>query len=149
MLRRIYDWIMALSASRGVIRANNVDQFIAAFRRIGALLARDDVEVSGDAAQFLLAEEYVPGIEVALEGLLVGGTLHALALFDKPDPLEGPFFEETLYVTPSRLAAADLAAVERRCAEAVAALGLTEGPIHGELIKPDELESVLVELRDE
>src|SRR4030095_8667108 len=96
---------LALSASRGVIRANNVDQFIAAVRRIAALLQRDDVEVGGDAAQFLLAEQYIPGVEVALEGLLLGGVLHTLALFDKPDPLAGPFFEETLYVTPSSLPA--------------------------------------------
>jgi biotin carboxylase len=124
---------LALSASRGVIRANNVDQFIAAFRRIGALLAREDVAVSGDAAQFLLAEQYIPGIEVALEGLLMGGTLHTLALFDKPDPLEGPFFEETIYVTPSRLPAETQAAIERVSAAACAALGLGEGPVHAEL----------------
>src|SRR2546425_12455281 len=94
---------LALSASRGVVRANTVDQFIAAFHRIGAILHRDDVGVSGEAAEYLLAEQFVPGLEVALEGLLVGGTLHTLALFDKPDPLDGPFFEETIYVTPSRL----------------------------------------------
>ena len=129
---------LALSASRGVIRANNVDQFIAAFRRITALLARDDVEVSGDGAQFLLAEEYIPGIEVALEGLVMGGTLHTLALFDKPDPLEGPFFEETLYVTPSQLPAATQAAIERAAATACAALGLAEGPVHAELRVNDD-----------
>ena len=129
---------LALSASRGVIRANNVDQFIAAFRRIAALLARDDVTVSGDAAQFLLAEEYVPGIEVALEGLLTAGTLHTLALFDKPDPLEGPFFEETIYVTPSRLPADSQRAIERAAAAACAALGLTEGPVHAELRLNDD-----------
>ena len=124
---------LALSASRGVIRANTVDQFIAAFRRIAALLQRGDVEVTGDAAQFLLAEEYVPGVEVALEGLLVSGTLHRLALFDKPDPLEGPFFEETIYVTPSRLPADVQDGIERAAAAACAALGLREGPVHAEL----------------
>jgi biotin carboxylase len=124
---------LALSASRGVIRANTVDQFIAAFRRIAALLQRDDVEVRGDAAQFLLAEEYVPGVEVALEGLLMHGTLHRLALFDKPDPLEGPFFEETIYVTPSRLPADVQDAIGRVTAAACAALGLAEGPVHAEL----------------
>jgi biotin carboxylase len=124
---------LALSASRGVIRANTVDQFIAAFRRIAALLQRDDVEVRGDAAQFLLAEEYVPGVEVALEGLLMRGTLHRLALFDKPDPLEGPFFEETIYVTPSRLPADVQDAIGRVTAAACAALGLAEGPVHAEL----------------
>jgi len=129
---------LALSASRGVIRANNVDQFIAAFRRIGALLARDDVEARGDAAQFVLAEEYLPGIEVALEGLLMGGALHTLALFDKPDPLEGPFFEETLYITPSRLPADIQASIERVTAAACSALGLAEGPVHAELRVKDD-----------
>ncbi len=124
---------LALSASRGVIRANNVDQFIAAFRRIAALLQRDDVAVSGDAAQFLLAEQYLPGVEVALEGLLVGGTLHTLALFDKPDPLEGPFFEETIYITPSRLPAGVQREIERVTVSACAGLGLREGPVHAEL----------------
>jgi biotin carboxylase len=124
---------LALSASRGVIRANNAEQFIAAFERIGALLRRDDVSVTGDAAQYLLAEEYVPGLEIALEGLLTGGALHPLALFDKPDPLEGPFFEETIYVTPSRLPPAVQDAIRATSAAACAALGLTEGPIHAEL----------------
>jgi biotin carboxylase len=124
---------LALSASRGVIRANNVDQFIAAFRRIATLLQRADVDVSGDSRQFLLAEQYVPGVEVALEGLLMGGALHTLALFDKPDPLEGPFFEETLYVTPSRLPADAQRAIERVAGAACTALGLTEGPVHAEL----------------
>jgi biotin carboxylase len=124
---------LALSASRGVIRADTIDQFMAGFRRIAALLARDDVEVSGDAAQYLLAEQYIAGIEVAFEGLLVDGTLEMLALFDKPDPLVGPFFEETLYVTPSRLPATVQAAIARTTAAACAALGLREGPVHAEL----------------
>jgi biotin carboxylase len=124
---------LSLAASRGVIRADTIDQFVAAFRRIAALLGRDDVDVSGDAAQFLLAEQYIPGIEVALEGLLVEGELKTLALFDKPDPLVGPFFEETIYVTPSRLPAAVQEAIGRTTAAACAALGLREGPVHAEL----------------
>ena len=124
---------LALSASRGVIRADNIDQFMAAIRRITALLGREDVDVRGDAAQFVLAEQYIPGLEVALEGLLVGGELRTLALFDKPDPLAGPFFEETIYVTPSRLPADIQAAIEREAAQACTALGLHEGPIHAEL----------------
>jgi biotin carboxylase len=124
---------LTLSASRGVIRANNIDQFMAAFRRIAALLARDDVSVSGEGADCLLAEAFVPGIEVALEGLLIGGTLHTLALFDKPDPLDGPFFEETLFVTPSRLPADVQARISGVTARACAALGLAEGPVHAEL----------------
>src|SRR5205807_1841152 len=124
--------------SRGVIRANNVDQFIAAFRRISALLAREDVGATGDAAQFLLAEAYVPGVEVALEGLLMGGALHTLALFDKPDPLEGPYFEETIYITPSRLPADVQRSIEAVAAAACAALGLSEGPVHAELRVNDD-----------
>jgi biotin carboxylase len=129
---------LALSASRGVIRANTVDQFVAAFHRIRALLARDDVHVTGDAAEALLAEQYVPGLEVAVEGLLSGGTLAVLALFDKPDPLEGPYFEETLYVTPSRLPDAVQRAITATTARACQALGLTEGPVHAELRVNDD-----------
>jgi biotin carboxylase len=129
---------LSLSASRGVIRANTVDQFITAFRRIAALLRRDDVTVSGDATRFLLAEQYIPGLEVALEGLLVKGTLHTLALFDKPDPLEGPYFEETIYVTPSRLPGAVQRRIGAVTAEACAGLGLTEGPVHAELRVNDD-----------
>ncbi len=124
---------LALSASRGVIRVNNADQFMAAFKRIAAILQRDDVTVSGDAAQFLLAEAFVEGLEVALEGLMVRGALQTLALFDKPDPLHGPYFEETLYVTPSRLPATVQGRVREVTARACGALGLTDGPVHAEL----------------
>jgi hypothetical protein len=86
----------------------------------------------------LLVERYLSGVEVALEGLLTGGELHVLALFDKPDPLVGPFFEETIYVTPSRLPAATQTATAQRTAEAAAALGLREGPVHAELRINDE-----------
>ena len=129
---------LALSASRGVIRANNADQFIAAFERIRSLLQRDDVSVSGDAARYLLAEQYVPGLEVALEGLLTTGELHTLALFDKPDPLEGPFFEETIYVTPSRLPPIVQDRLRAATVAACGALGLTEGPVHAELRLNDD-----------
>jgi biotin carboxylase len=129
---------LALSASRGVIRANNADQFVAAFRRIAALLARDDVVATGEAATALLAEQYIPGLEVALEGLLIGGELHTLALFDKPDPLEGPFFEETIYVTPSRLPGAVQERICEVTARACAALGLRQGPVHAELRLNDD-----------
>lgn len=123
-----------LAASRGVIRADDPDQFVAAFGRIAALLGDPDVrEKGGDAARLILVEEFVPGVEVALEGLLIDGRLKVLALFDKPDPLDGPFFEETLYVTPSRLPAASRAAIEALTSRAAGALGLTTGPVHAEL----------------
>jgi biotin carboxylase len=124
---------LALSASRGVIRANDAREFVAAFHRITAILEAVEGPLPDEARRSLLVEEFIPGAEVALEGLLIGGALHVLALFDKPDPLDGPFFEETIYVTPSRLPAvvqAQIAAVTR---DACTALGLTEGPIHAEL----------------
>ena len=91
----------------------------------------------------LLLESYLPGAEVAIEGLLRGGRLEVLAVFDKPDPLEGPYFEETLYVTPSRLPTAVLAEVEAVTARAARALGLREGPIHAELRVDGERVGVL------
>ncbi|HEY2953758.1 MAG TPA: ATP-grasp domain-containing protein [Candidatus Eisenbacteria bacterium] len=123
-----------LAASRGVIRADDPAQFAAAFRRIAALLARPEVAAEGgEEARAILVERYIPGIEVALEGLVSAGRLRVLALFDKPDPLEGPFFEETIYVTPSRLPEARQEAVAAMAQRAIAALGLSHGPVHAEL----------------
>ena len=122
-----------LSASRGVIRADDPEAFARAFHRIAALLKRDGVAVAGEAARSLLVEEFIPGLEVAVEGLLTQGTLHTLALFDKPDPLDGPFFEETIYVTPSRLPDEVQKRIVAVADDACAALGLVEGPIHAEL----------------
>jgi biotin carboxylase len=124
---------LMLSASRGVIRADDPREFVTAFERIAAILARPDAAPPEGARRALLVEEFVPGREIALEGLLVGGSLHVLAIFDKPDPLDGPFFEETIYVTPSRLPAAMQARVSAVTRDACSALGLTEGPIHAEL----------------
>lgn len=122
-----------LAASRGVIRADDPSEFLAAHGRLANILTQPDVQERGPRAQHYLVESYVPGQEFALEGLLVGGQLHVLALFDKPDPLAGPFFEETIYVTPSRAPEA----VQRTlvvCANAAtAALGLHRGPVHIEL----------------
>ncbi|HEX3833664.1 MAG TPA: ATP-grasp domain-containing protein, partial [Solirubrobacteraceae bacterium] len=95
------------------------------------------------AGKPLLVEGYLPGVEVAVEGLLRGGRLEVLAVFDKPDPLEGPYFEETLYVTPSRLPAGVLAEVDAVTARAAAAVGLREGPVHAELRVDGERVSVL------
>ena len=123
-----------LAASRGVIRADDPEQFHAAWQRIASILAEPEVARRGrEAAGEILVEDFVPGREVALEGLLTGGSLRVLALFDKPDPLDGPFFEETIYVTPSRLPSEEQTRVAAVTAQAASALGLTEGPIHAEL----------------
>ncbi len=130
---------VSLSASRGVIRADDPDAFAAAFKRIGALLSLSGVtDRAGEGADRILVEDYIPGNEVALEGLLVEGALTVLALFDKPDPLRGPYFEETLYVTPSRLPADFQNAIRETTAEAAEALGLREGPVHAELRLNDD-----------
>lgn len=129
---------LALSASRGVIRANDAAQFADAVLRIRAILGRDDVTVDDEAKHACLVEKFIPGFEVALEGLLVDSELRVLALFDKPDPLDGPFFEETLYVTPSRLAPDVQKAIAHATAEACRALGLDRGPVHVELRLNDD-----------
>ena len=134
---------LSLSASRGVIRADTPTEFIKAFQRTTKLLhaLKDATNVgevcnpdsSTHASQYLLVEDYIPGIEVALEGILLDGELKTLALFDKPDPLEGPFFEETLYITPSRLSVDIQDALHNATAEAADALGMRHGPVHAEL----------------
>jgi biotin carboxylase len=113
----------SLSGSQGVIRADDPDGARAAARRAHDIAC-------GDA---LLVEEFVPGPEVAVEALLRDSVLEVLAIFDKPDPLDGPYFEETIYVTPSRLPDDVQAEVARVTADAAAAIGLVEGPVHAEL----------------
>ena len=125
---------LSLSASRGVIRADDPEAAAAAAARVRAILA----EAGEDPEGPLLIERYVPGAEVAVEGLLRAGSLEPLAVFDKPDPLEGPYFEETIFTTPSRLPGEVVAAVTRTTADACAALGLREGPVHAELRIDDE-----------
>ncbi|MBA2486606.1 MAG: ATP-grasp domain-containing protein, partial [Nitrospira sp.] len=123
---------LILSASCGVIRANEEKEFMQAFCRVGTLLRALGLAANDDQARWILVEDFVPGIEVALEGLLTNGVLQPLAMFDKPDPLDGPFFEETIYVTPSRLSS-EVQQVIVDCAGRTAeALGLQEGPVHGE-----------------
>lgn len=121
---------LLLSGSRGVIRVNTPDECIAAFTRVRAILETSGMPASEN---FILVEKFVPGFEVALEGLLSSGKLQPLALFDKPDPLDGPFFEETIYVAPSRLPPDIQLAIFDCAARAANAIGLCEGPVHAEL----------------
>ena len=123
----------SLSASQGVVRANNREEFLAGAARIHRLLESPEILANRETnLDQILAEGYIPGREVAVEGLLTDGLLRVLAIFDKPDALEGPYFEETMYVTPSRLSVSQLGEVERCAADAVRAVGLSHGPVHAE-----------------
>jgi biotin carboxylase len=119
-----------LAASRGVIRADNRTEVLAAVYRVGAMLRAICLDTSTPP---LLIEAYVDGVEVAVEGLVRDGRLDVIALFDKPDPLTGPFFEETLYVAPTSLDSGAQGEVLDAVRAAVAALGLQHGPIHAEV----------------
>ncbi len=114
-----------LSASRGVIRADSAREFQSAFERIRTMLQPEREES-------VLVEDFMPGREFAIEGVMTGGHFQLLALFDKPDPLDGPFFEETLYVTPSRSPEKEQGRIASTVEEAVRALGLSDGPVHAE-----------------
>jgi biotin carboxylase len=135
---------LGLSASRGVIRANDAREFVEAFDRIRAILDSSDVLILREEHnRFIQVESFIEGREFALEGLVTGGRLQVLAIFDKPDPLDGPFFEETIYVTPSRESAESQQMLIRAAGRAVSALGLTHGPVHAELRLNQEGASVL------
>jgi biotin carboxylase len=130
---------VALSGSRGVIRANDERELAAAFERLRALMQSPDVRAERNGAHdTALVEAFIPGREYAVEALMHEGTLRVLAIFDKPDPLDGPFFEETIYVTPSSAPGAEQRAIEEAIAHAAAAIGLRHGPIHAECrVNPD------------
>jgi predicted ATP-grasp superfamily ATP-dependent carboligase len=130
---------LSLSASQGVLRANTREEFVAAAEKIRRLLASPEILARREAnLDQIIVEGYIPGREVAVEGLLTDGELRVLAIFDKPDPLEGPYFEETIYVTPSRLSHTDRSAIERCALDAVRAVGLTQGPVHAEFRLNDQ-----------
>jgi biotin carboxylase len=125
---------LGLSASRGVIRANDPHEFTAAFERTRRILSQPEIlHLHEEWNEAIQIEQYIEGREFALEGLMTHGELRTLAIFDKPDPLDGPFFEETIYVTPSRESAAVQQAIVETARRAVAALGLRHGPVHAEM----------------
>ena len=122
-----------LSGSRGVVRADSPAEFVEAFTRLRRLLqSREFVQKKEPESGFILIEEYIPGREVAIEGLLSEGRLDILTIFDKPDPLEGPFFEETIYLTPTRETTAVQANISATLEHACRVLGLRHGPVHAE-----------------
>ena len=115
------------------MRANSPAELDAALARLDALLSRKDVRAMRSGLEHtILIEGFIEGREFAVEGVLTKGTLRAFAIFDKPDPLDGPFFEETIYVTPSALPAGEQQAVLDHVQRAASALGLTDGPVHAE-----------------
>jgi biotin carboxylase len=122
-----------LAGSRGVIRADHPDALRSAWDRVNQVLEAADVrELRDSAADEIIIETYVPGREFAVEGVLEHGRFHTLAVFDKPDPLDGPFFEETIYVTPSRAIESQQSAIRAAIAAGAHALGLRHGPVHAE-----------------
>ncbi|MGB5177411.1 MAG: ATP-grasp domain-containing protein [Gammaproteobacteria bacterium] len=123
---------LSLSASRGVIRADNREELLSACARVEAIVA-SDYSTDARLRSQLLVEGFVSGPEVALEGLLNDGELDVLAIFDKPDPLQGPYFEETYYVTPSRHGADLQQQIIATVKAACAGIGLREGPVHAEV----------------
>jgi biotin carboxylase len=124
---------LSLSASQGVVRANNREEFLAGAVRIKRLLQSPEILATHEPnLDQVLVEGYLPGRELAVEGLITEGSLRVLAIFDKPNPLEGPYFEETIYVTPSRLALDDQRAIEHCLRVTTRAVGLTHGPVHAE-----------------
>ena len=124
---------LAMSGSRGVIRVDDASEFVAGFERLRALMRQPDVRVERDAAHdTVLVESFVPGREFAVEGVMTAGATHVFAIFDKPDPLDGPFFEETIYITPSHETPTTRMCIAEAVTAAAGAVGLRHGPIHAE-----------------
>lgn len=121
---------LALSASRGVIRVDNQQQLSAACERIDKILASSGS--SGYPREHLLVESYLEGAEYAVEGFVIDGEFHLLTIFDKPEPLSGPYFEETYYLTPSRLNAHGQQHLVTEIKKCCLAYGLKQGPVHAE-----------------
>lgn len=122
---------VGLSASRGVIRADDQQQLLSAIERVSTML-QNITDLEAEVADRLLVEQYISGAEVAVEAMLSAGELTILTIFDKPDPMEGPFFEETYYITPSRLSLQKQTQLKDVIAQACQAYGLREGPVHAE-----------------
>ena len=124
-----------LSASRGVTRVDRPQELLDALAAIRGILDHEDVRerAYGEERNHVLVEDYIPGVEVALEGIIIDGELKSLAIFDKPDPLEGPHFVETIYITPSRLPGYVQLELRAAAAQAAAAMGIDNGPVHAEM----------------
>lgn len=122
---------LAMSASRGVIRVNNVSELVRATQRVQKILAIQ-TDMDSFEKQWILIEEYIHGEEIAIEGIVENGQFKLLTIFDKPEPLHGPFFEETFYITPTRLADKKIEQVVTVVQSACEAYGVNTGPVHAE-----------------
>jgi len=123
-----------LSASRGVIRVNTTKELAKGIKTINELLSLEEIrERGGEQSDWILVEEYIPGKEVAIEGIVSESKLKVLAVFDKPEPPVGPTFEETIFVTPSILPEKTLYSLFKTAQNAVNALGIVKGPVHIEV----------------
>ena len=123
-----------LSASQGVVRANNIEEFCKSFEMLSGLLSKKEMKIQGkEQADWILVEEYISGKEVSIEGIVNDGKLKSLAIFDKPDPLEGPTFPETIFITPTTLPEQVQVSLFETAQTALNALGIIKGPVHVEL----------------
>ncbi|MGH8872596.1 MAG: ATP-grasp domain-containing protein [Acidimicrobiia bacterium] len=113
------------AAGQGVIRVDRPGDLPAAVKRVRSIVG---------ASASLLVEELMRGEEVALEGIVRDGELTPLALFDKPDAVDGPYFPETILVTPTRLDERAQTECRRVASAALAAIGITHGPVHIEMM---------------
>ena len=120
---------LSLSASTGVIRANNPAEFQRACKQIRAIIA---YLPNDEENHYALVEQYLDGVEVAIEGMVSNSSFELLAIIDKPEPLTGPYFEESYYTTPSRLDRGCQQRLIELVSAACAALGIKTGPVHAE-----------------
>ncbi|MFW2441061.1 MAG: ATP-grasp domain-containing protein [Arenicellales bacterium] len=120
---------LALSGSRGVIRADTHDELNRGVQRSLKIISE---EIDLYEKNNLLLEQYIPGREFAIEGMLVDGQLDVLAIFDKPEPMEGPYFEETYYISPARISLSERRLLVETVKDACSAFGLVTGPVHAE-----------------
>ena len=122
-----------LSGSRGVMRVNTKKELSEGIKTLNELLSLDELRKrGGKQSDYIMIEEYIPGKEVAIEGIVSEGKLTMLAIFDKPELLEGPTFEETIIVTPSVLTKKIQYSLLETLQVVVKALGIVKGPVHAE-----------------
>lgn len=116
------------SGSIGVTKAQNQQELTKSLITVQDVIAKMTI-----SNQCIVVEEYIPGVEFAVDILVTDGKLHVLVIFEKPDPLVGPFFAETIYVTPPHLTDSQLEALHSVIQKCIRALSINNGPLHLEL----------------